>query len=137
MAMLLDACPSFEPQWQDFLNEYQADDIYRAPANHIPYYIALADLACHLIGMLERGETACFPTIFAVVERLHLEGDSYVQTAATVGLLEDLQNTYFYSLTRPEQFRPFFGAETAYWWDRLYRFWEHGELLTDQRGGAG
>jgi len=30
--------------------------------------------------------------VFKVVERLHLEGDHFVKEAATIGLLEDIQN---------------------------------------------
>jgi hypothetical protein len=117
MAALLDACPSFESQWQVFLDER------RAEANDLPFYLALADFARHLIGMLERGEMAGFPVIFAAVDRLLLEGDSYVQDAAAVGLLEALQNRNPHSLTEPEQFGPFLGVEAAACWDKLYAFW--------------
>jgi len=58
----------------------------------LPLYLALGDFAWHLIGMLERGETASLPAVFAAVERLHAEGEHYVREAATVGLLEALQN---------------------------------------------
>ena len=125
MGLLLDACPSFTPQWQAFLDEWQDN------TDDLPLYLALTDFARHLVGMLDRDETANFPAVFAVVERLHLEGDSYVRTAATVGLLEDLQNRHFHIRTQPDQFRPFLGAATAKWWDKLYRFWDHGEVLTE------
>ena len=48
---------------------------------------------------------------------------------ATVGLLEDLQNTNLHKSTEPEQFRLYLLPESAKWWDKLHRFWEHGNLL--------
>ncbi len=126
MGLLLKACPSFAPQWQAFQDEWQEK------ANDLPLYLVLADFARHLIGMIERGDTASFPAVFAVVELLHVEGDPYVQEAATVGLLEDLQNLNLHKNdTEPQQFRPYLGPVSLGWWDKLYQFWEHGELLTD------
>lgn len=125
IVVLLDACPSFAPQWRAFVEEW------REEASDMPYYLALADFARHLIGMFERGEMANLRAVFAVVERLHVEGDHYVREAATVGLLEDLQNLNLHKNTHPEQFRQFLSPVSEKWWDKLYRFWEHGELLTD------
>lgn len=125
MALLLEACPSFDTAWQDFVVQWKDHP------EGLPHYLALTDFARHLIGMLERGEKVGLSTVFGVVERLHTEGDHYVREAATVGLLEDLQNGNLHTFTEPEQFRSYLGPETTRWWDKLYRFWEHGELLTD------
>ena len=124
MPMMLEACPSFEGKWAEFLHYWrdEADP---------PLYIALSALARHLIGMLARQDVTSFPQIFAVVERWHLEGDPYVTEAATVGLLEDLQNTGLHHVTNPEQFRPYLLPESARWWDKLCGFWERGEILPD------
>lgn len=124
MGVLVEACPSFAPHWRAFLDEWQDD-------SDPPLYIALGNLARHLIGMLERGETTTFPAVFATVERLHREGDPFVKEAAAVGLLEDLQNVNLHRSTHPEQFREFLGPWSRRWWGKLYRFWEHGELLRD------
>jgi hypothetical protein len=124
LPLLLESCPSFAPKWQEFLEEWneQTSDLQ---------YLALAEYARHLIEMLERDETTDFPAVFAAVERLHVEGDPWVKEAATVGLLESLQNTNLHSTTKPEQFRPFLGPESSRWWDKLYDFWEKGKLLKD------
>jgi hypothetical protein len=116
IGVLLDACPSFAPYWQAFLDEW------REEADDLPLYLALAQLARHLCGMLARGETETFPRVFAAVERLHVEGDEYVR-ATHAGLLEDLQNTNLHASTEPEQFRPFLGTESARCWCELVRFW--------------
>ncbi len=125
MSLILDACPSFASTWQAFLDDW------REEINDLPLYIALNDLARHLIGLLERGETAELPAAFQAVERWHLEGNEYVREAATVGLLEDLQNLNLHTTTDPEQFRKYLGSTSERWWNKLYRLWEHGELLTD------
>lgn len=125
MDVLIEACPSFIPEWHVFLDEWKDE------AADLPFYVALADFARHLIGLLERGETKRFPDIFLAVERLLVEGDHYVREAATVGLLEGLQNLNLHTKTDPEDFRRYFGPETERWWDKLCQFWRHGKLLTD------
>ena len=122
MPMMLGACPSFENKWCEFLEEWRDDP-------DPPLYLALSELARHLIGMLARHDVASFPAVFAVVERWHVEGNAYVAEAATVGLLEDLQNSNLHESTEPEQFRPYLMPESNKWWDKLYAFWERGELL--------
>ncbi len=125
MKPMLAACPSFQPAWNAFVEEWKDEP------EGLPQYLALAELARHLIGMLARNETASFPAIFDVVEQWHLQGDSYVREAATIGLLEDLQNTNLHESTKPEEFRVFFGPVSANWWNKLYGFWERGELLLE------
>jgi hypothetical protein len=123
MVPLLEACPSFQSTWDKFVDKWKDDPV------GLPLYLALGDLASHLIEMLARGDTAGFPQIFAVVEDWHTGGDAYVKEAAVVGLLEDLQNTNLHRTTNPEQLRSFLGPKSLRWWEKLYRFWEHGELL--------
>ena len=126
MGVLVAACPSFAPRWQEFLDEWR-DEAY-----DLPLYLALADLARHLVALVEPGRTSDLPTVFAAIERLHVEGEHYVREATTVGLLESLQDLNLHKdATEPEQFRPYLGPVSMRWWDKLYRFWEHGELLTD------
>ncbi len=126
MSPMLEACPSFSSAWQEFISEWHDDP------KGLPIYLALGDLARHLIGMLERGDTKSFPAIFAVVERWHIDGEHYVREAATVGLLEGLQNTNLHGSTRPEQFLPFLRPESLKWWKKLIGFWERGEIMKDE-----
>jgi len=39
------------------------------------------------------GDRDEFPAVFGVIDDLHLRGDQYVCELATIGFLEDLQNT--------------------------------------------
>jgi hypothetical protein len=127
MPVLLDACPSFAPAWGEFLAEWRGEDDQ-------PLYLALGDLARHLIGLVERGETAELPAVSGVVERWHLEGDEYVRTAATVGLLEDLQNWNLHEHgTEPSQFRAMLGPESLRCWDELAADW--AEFFRAQAAG--
>ena len=120
--LMLSACPSFESKWREFLDHWRDE-------HEPPLYLALSDLARHLIEMLAHNDVASFPEVFAVVERWHVEGDSFVAEAATVGLLEALQNTNLHQSTDPEQFRSYLLPESSKWWDKLHGFWERGELL--------
>ena len=122
---LLQADPTFQATWDAFLAKWQDEP---DPA---PLYLALGDLARHLVRRLETGDTAVFDAVFDVVERWHTEGDASVREAATVGLLEDLQNLNLHRTTRPEAFLPWLRPESRRWWDKVDAFWRHGTLLQD------
>ena len=123
--LLVKASPAFAGTWEEFQAEY-ADD------PPIPYYIALGSFARHLCDLLATGDHATLRRVFTVVERLHLEGDSFVQEAATVGLLGDLQNANMHRPgTSPDRFEPFLLPESARWWKKLRGFWREGRPLAD------
>jgi hypothetical protein len=120
---MLIACPSFGPAWTDFLSEWQGDD--PTASREMPLYLALNALARHLGHLLQAGDTRTFAATFQVVERWHIEGDAYVQNAATVGLLEDLQNPANTGSKSPAEFVQWLGPETLRGWRALERFWGH------------
>lgn len=125
MEPMLEACPSFRATWESFLEEWAED-------GDPPLYLALADLARHLIKMLQEGHVEPFARVFAVVERWHTEGDRFVAEAATVGLLESLQNLDLHQDgTQPEQFREHLLPVSERWWKALIAFWEDGRPMTD------
>jgi hypothetical protein len=119
---MLAACPTFKPVWDAFVNEW-------ADEPELPEYIALGALARHLIGMLTAQDTEGLTRAFAVVERWHLDGDAYVREAATIGLLEALQNDSLHVETTPKQFEAFLLPETRRWWDKVERFWATGKVI--------
>ena len=61
-----------------------------------------------------------------MIEHLHTNGDAEVRTAATIGLLEDIQNVWGNNDVDPEQFIIYLLPESRKWWDELNAFW-HGE----------
>jgi hypothetical protein len=122
--LLLEACPSFEPQWKEFLAEW-------AEEGGLPMYLLFGDFARHLSGLLLRGDDQCLRRVFDVVERFIVEGDAYVSEAAIVGILEDLQNGNLHFGTRPEQYLPFLLPQSRCWWFKVEAFWKEGKLLID------
>lgn len=123
---LLAADPSFAETWQAFVHEWRDEP-------DLPQYLALADLARHLIGKMQVGDTSRFDAVFAVVERWHLEGDGYVEEAASIGLLEDLQNTGLHDRTTPEMFLPWLRPVSREQWDKIEAFWNGGPPITAAR----
>src|SRR4051812_36969335 len=121
---LLRADQSFAPRWSAFVEEWQDE-------RELPQYLALASLARHLIGQLKAGHTETFPAVFHVVEQWHVQGDAYVREAASLGLLEDLQNTGLHEGTEPADFEPWLRPVSKHWWDKVDRFWSGRGSLTD------
>ncbi len=115
---LLAACPSFQPAWKEFLAESELH-----PDQEPLYYVALGDLSRHLVERLRSGATAEFPAVFQVVENWHCLGDHYVREAATVGMLEGLQNIAGHEGVDPTAFEKWLLPESKKWWVKLNRFW--------------
>ena len=92
MFPMLVACPSFQEQWGQFLNEWVNNPILFEDGGDgsLPYYLALTELAEHLVAQLETGETTEFEAVFNVVEDWIVYGCHYASEAAVVGLLEGL-----------------------------------------------
>jgi hypothetical protein len=126
MPALLEACPSFAPQYSKFCAEWQNN-----PSK--PDYLALAELARHIAERFDRNEMQEIPTLFTAVERLLLEGEPYVSEALTVGLLENLQNSNIYPTENWNALTLFFSPETAYWWGKVYDFWNKSIVIADDR----
>lgn len=118
-APLLEACPSFEPVWREFALESE-----RHPDEEPLYYILLGDLARHLVECLKAGAIDEFPAVFQVVEHWHVLGDPYVQEAATIGLLEGIQNNAGHEGIDPEAFAQWLLPQSKKWWSKLNRFWD-------------
>lgn len=82
---ILEVSDGFRPIWNEFLEEWKDDD-------ELPQYLALGALARYISKLITESRDEELKSIFAVIERWHLEGDSYVKEAATIGMLEGLQN---------------------------------------------
>ena len=134
MDTLVAASPAFAGEWEAFRREW-------AESEELPLYLALSAFARHVVALLEANDVDRLHRVFEAVEALHVEGDEYVSAAATVGLLEDLQNTNLHSTTEPEQLRPFLGTESGRCWDRLASFWlavgSVTEAASKRRGATG
>lgn len=120
----MEAYPAFRPMWVAFREEWRSEDRF-------PLYLAISDLARHLISALAAGDDETLTRVFAVVERWHIEGDQYVREAATAGLLEDLQNDGLHASTKPTEFERFLLPMSLKFWRKVERFWEKGESITE------
>ena len=109
MKPMLAACPEFEPEWRNFLQEWKDE-------NEPPLDLALSDLARHLITLLAAGRKPQLAHIFEVVERWIAEGDDHVRQFVMSGLLPTLQNESLHHFTKPQQFEPFLRPETRTEW---------------------
>jgi hypothetical protein len=91
-------CPSFQPVLNEH-RQYCGEEIT---------HVALGDFARHLLQLLHQKQTAFFPAVAQVIERFYIEGDRKVQEAATIGLLEGIQNVWGNEGTNPEviDYRP-------------------------------
>ncbi len=117
MSLLLQACPSFAGPWKAYTeSEYRAGDEQLL-------YVDLGAFARHIVDLYEHGRTEELRPVFNMIERLHKEGDAYVREAATIGLLEGIQNVASHRFD-PEVFVPFLSPEAAKWWHELNAFWQ-------------
>jgi hypothetical protein len=105
--MLLEASPSF----QSAVDEEEI------------FYPLLGDFARHLLALYQSGSTAEFPAIAQLIERLHTDGDDFVREAATIGLLEGIQNAWGHAKVDPELFASYLLPVSRRWWDELHAFW--------------
>ena len=125
MGPILEASPRFVPVWEAFLKYCKSEAV------DLPLYLVLGDLAGHIASLIQEGAEAELQRLFSVVEAWHVEGDDYVRNAATVGLLEDLQNASVVAPVDPANIVRFLGPESKRWWVKVERFWRYGELIRD------
>jgi len=115
MLLLLNACPSFSKRWKEHQSFYRDDELL---------YVDLGEFACHLVELKAANRTEEFQAIFDIIERLLVEGDHYVKEAATIGLLEGIQNVAGNSGVELEQFVKYLKPESAKWWRQVNDFWD-------------
>jgi hypothetical protein len=111
--LLVEALPSFQAHVDKHIAFYEEEITYAL----------LADFARHLLQLHQEHRTAQFPVVAQVIERLHTEGDHYVREAATIGLLEGIQNIWANNGVDPELFTACLQPESRRWWDELNAFW--------------
>lgn len=111
--LLLEASPSFLPAWEEHRRDYGEDLLY----------VALGAFARHLLHLHQAKQTDDFPAVGRAIERLHLESTPRVREAATIGLLEGIQNVWSNNGVDPELFSAHLLPESAKWWRSLNDFW--------------
>jgi hypothetical protein len=89
-------------------------------------YIDAGSIAAEVVELARAGRLGELTSFFAVVERLHAEGDDDVRNLATVGYLEGLQNLAGHRGLDPALFLPLLGPLSLRWWRGLNAFWDGG-----------
>jgi hypothetical protein len=115
MELLLEACPGFRPEYEEYLEEFYGP---QAPEASNPY-VDVAPLHTYLVEAVGEGRTACFPAVFALAERLLDDGDQHVHDWVTTGLLEGLRNHLSWTSLGFDVFLPWMGPQSRMWWKRL------------------
>lgn len=75
--IILSACPSFRPKFEDF------DD------KELQYSV-MGELARHLLELYNNNDTQEFSTLCKEIDRLIVEGNQYVKELAVIGILEGI-----------------------------------------------
>ena len=89
-------------------------------------YVVLGDFAEFVIDVYESGDETERMKAIQLIELLHIDGDPSVREAATIGLLEGIQNTWRRRGAIPHGFEASLLPESRRWWDSLNRFWSGG-----------
>jgi hypothetical protein len=88
-----------------------------------PIYAQLGSFGRHLLRLFQEGQTRQLAPAFAAIERLHVEGDDWAREAATIGILEAVQNIASHSGYDLSQWVECLGPESRRWWNKLNDFW--------------
>lgn len=121
MKLLIDVCPSFNEKWKEHL-----EDIWDRESDSI-LYTDFAEFARHLTSLVASESLQEFEAVFNEIEYLLQQGDSFVQEAVMVGLLEDFQNGLLNIGYEINFIEKYFKPETKKYWASLTKFW-NGEI---------
>jgi len=132
MPLLLNAAPSFLSSWYEIEDDHLDRD---NPGGRL-HYLDAGAFARHVIEMHRSNHRVWLQNAFAVIERMHTDGDAYVAELATIGYLEGIQNAAGHAGVDPEVFVVHLGVESSRWWRGLDRFWAglHPTVEPDDAG---
>lgn len=117
MELLLKASPSYLKRWEEYIQDNYSDTEERL------LYVDLGDFAIHLVDLYKSNKIEEFQDVFWIIEQLHVDGDRFVKEAATIGLLEAIQNVSSNSDLDQDVFLTYLNTESLKWWDQLNNFW--------------
>jgi hypothetical protein len=119
MPLLLNAAPSFLSSWYEIAD----DHLDRENPGGRLHYLDAGAFARHVIEMHRSNHRVWLQNAFAVIERMHTDGDAYVAELATIGYLEGIQNAAGHAGVDPDVLVGYLGAESSRWWRGLDKFW--------------
>ncbi len=117
---LLATCPESLP----VLHEYNLRFWHGNPPEDVNPYIDLAWFNGYLIDQAKQQQTSYFPAVFAMIEKLLVEGPEQVQNWVGVGVLEGLMNQTSHTDLGYATFEVWMGPETRKEWEGLIEYWD-------------
>lgn len=123
MALLLEACPGFQPTWEKHLEWWNGEE---AGA-----YNDASEFARYLVEAFERGQTSEFPAAFATIERILNEGDQESRDIAGIGIIEDLQTIGSNHSCGEDVFIQWLGPTSREAWAEIEKMWDGKQSLMD------
>jgi hypothetical protein len=121
LAILTEACPSFRPISEKETADRAKSDWY--DGDDLLLYPVLSEFARHVVDLYKANQVSEFNDVFSAIERLHTDGDDHVKEAATIGLLEGIQNISGNSRLDAQVFETYLRPESKMWWNKLNDFW--------------
>jgi len=118
--LLLEACPDLQPIW----DTYYATNYTSGLRTERSYHSDILPIIKFLFERARDQETACFPALFAVIERLLNEGDERVADLVVIGILEGVQNLAINRGLGHAVFLPWLGPQTRELWLGLIEYWD-------------
>jgi hypothetical protein len=122
MPLLLEACPGFQPAWQEHLDWWKGEE----PG----VYNDTSEFARYIVESFESGQTSEFPKAFATIERILNEGDQESRDIAGIGVIESLQTIASHSCGG-DVFIPWLGTTSRRAWAEIEKMWEGKNSLAD------
>jgi hypothetical protein len=119
----LAACPGMLPAWAKHVEFWGQDE--RGAYNDMTV------IARYLVDCCERGQVGEFPAAFALLERCLAEGDDRAREAATIGIIEDIQNIASHRPFGAEAFTPWLQPLSRSAWDKVAAWWREVGSLAD------
>jgi hypothetical protein len=116
ISVLLQEVPQLREEWARYLSDSGADIDGT--------YVQLAWFANAMVESAKAGRKEALAGIAVAIERLHVEGDAFVREAATIGLLEGIQNYAGDSDGLLPILVDSLGPESRRWWNSLNAFWD-------------
>ena len=123
MPLLLEACPGFEPTWQEHLDWWKGEE----PGD----YNNTSEFARYLVESFESGQTSEFPAAFAAIEKIFNEGDQESRGLAGIGVIESLQTIGSNHSCGGHVFIPWLGPKSRQAWAEIEKMWEGKNSLAD------
>jgi len=116
-------CPGLKSDWDRHL-EFWGDE-ERGTFND------MAVIAHYLVACYEQQQLNEFPAAFSLLERCFADGDDQAKEAATIGIIEDIQNISSNREFGPQVFESWLGPQTKKAWDQLAAAWRDVSDMAD------